>query len=155
MPVAVVILPRPLSIRSAQLKNALLRRGSFPFGDVGRYFVFAAACTVVEVDVLTGELQILSTDLVYDCGESLNPLVDIGQVCMCAVVLSGFTSLAVMLQLLYLFAGPIKLFCAVPVRVFCDVGTLRSEHARDVVCGVRLFPTSVVCSVVGCCCFVL
>ncbi len=48
----------------------------FPFN----YFVWAAACTVVEVDVLTGELQILSTDLVYDCGESLNPLVDVGQV---------------------------------------------------------------------------
>ena len=32
-------------------------------------------------------LQILSTELVYDCGQSLNPLVDVGQVCpllMCA-----------------------------------------------------------------------
>jgi CO/xanthine dehydrogenase Mo-binding subunit len=36
--------------------------------------------TVVELDVLTGECEILSTDILYDCGRSLNPFVDIGQV---------------------------------------------------------------------------
>uniref|UniRef100_A0A0E0QW68 Aldehyde oxidase/xanthine dehydrogenase second molybdopterin binding domain-containing protein n=1 Tax=Oryza rufipogon TaxID=4529 RepID=A0A0E0QW68_ORYRU len=35
---------------------------------------------VVEVDVLTGETTILRSDLVYDCGQSLNPAVDLGQV---------------------------------------------------------------------------
>lgn len=45
-----------------------------------QYFVFAAAVSVVEIDVLTGELEILSTELVYDCGQSLNPLVDVGQI---------------------------------------------------------------------------
>ena len=35
---------------------------------------------VVELDVLTGEQQILSTDIFYDNGISLNPAVDIGQV---------------------------------------------------------------------------
>jgi xanthine dehydrogenase molybdopterin-binding subunit B len=30
--------------------------------------------------VLTGERSILATDLIYDCGKSLNPAVDIGQV---------------------------------------------------------------------------
>jgi hypothetical protein len=34
----------------------------------------------VEVDVLTGETTILRSDLVYDCGQSLNPAVDLGQV---------------------------------------------------------------------------
>mmetsp|Transcript_9269 Transcript_9269/g.29475 ORF Transcript_9269/g.29475 Transcript_9269/m.29475 type:complete len:158 (+) Transcript_9269:1330-1803(+) len=33
----------------------------------------------VEVDVLTGETTILSTDMLYDCGKSLNPLIDCGQ----------------------------------------------------------------------------
>jgi xanthine dehydrogenase molybdopterin-binding subunit B len=34
----------------------------------------------VEINVLTGERSILATDLIYDCGKSLNPAVDIGQV---------------------------------------------------------------------------
>ena len=40
----------------------------------------AAACSVVELDVLTGEVKILSSDIVYDIGWSLNPALDIGQV---------------------------------------------------------------------------
>jgi len=44
------------------------------------YYVFAAACSQVEIDVLTGEVHILSVDIVYDCGNSLSPLVDIGQI---------------------------------------------------------------------------
>ena len=34
----------------------------------------------VEVNTLTGETRILSSDLLYDSGKSLNPAVDIGQV---------------------------------------------------------------------------
>jgi hypothetical protein len=36
--------------------------------------------TQVEIDVLTGATTILRSDLVYDCGQSLNPAVDLGQV---------------------------------------------------------------------------
>lgn len=34
----------------------------------------------VEVSMLTGETKILQSDVVYDCGVSLNPAVDLGQV---------------------------------------------------------------------------
>ena len=34
----------------------------------------------MEVNTLTGETRILSSDLLYDSGKSLNPAVDIGQV---------------------------------------------------------------------------
>lgn len=48
--------------------------------DMFDYFVYAAACAEVEVDILTGELNVLSAELVYDCGISLNPAIDIGQI---------------------------------------------------------------------------
>lgn len=34
----------------------------------------------VEVDLLTGETTVLRADIIYDCGQSLNPAVDLGQV---------------------------------------------------------------------------
>ncbi len=45
-----------------------------------KYFVWAAGLSVVELDALTGQAQILRTDIVYDCGQSLNPVIDIGQI---------------------------------------------------------------------------
>ncbi|KAK9842187.1 hypothetical protein WJX84_005055 [Apatococcus fuscideae] len=44
------------------------------------YTLFAAACTEVEIDVLTGEHFIRQTDIFFDCGRSLNPMIDMGQV---------------------------------------------------------------------------
>ncbi|KAK7462501.1 hypothetical protein BaRGS_00038470 [Batillaria attramentaria] len=44
------------------------------------YFTYGAACSEVEIDCLTGDHKVLSTDLVVDVGKSLNPTIDIGQV---------------------------------------------------------------------------
>lgn len=57
-------------------KNAPIGGGVDSF--VG--FTYSAALSVVEVDILTGETKILSSDIVYDMGWSLNPALDIGQV---------------------------------------------------------------------------
>jgi xanthine dehydrogenase/oxidase len=43
-------------------------------------FTYSGSCSVVEVDILTGEVKIRSADIVYDMGWSLNPAIDIGQV---------------------------------------------------------------------------
>ena len=34
----------------------------------------------VEINILTGETKILQADIIYDCGKSMNPAVDLGQV---------------------------------------------------------------------------
>ncbi|MFH5926625.1 xanthine dehydrogenase molybdopterin binding subunit [Roseomonas xinghualingensis] len=44
------------------------------------YFSYGAAVAEVELDLLTGEHRVLRTDLVQDCGRSLNPAVDRGQI---------------------------------------------------------------------------
>jgi xanthine dehydrogenase/oxidase len=50
-----------------------------PRGKPFLYFVFSAAATEVEIDVLTGEFTILRADILYDPGKSPNPAIDIGQ----------------------------------------------------------------------------
>ena len=49
------------------------------FGKPYYYFVYSAAVTEVEIDVLTGEFTILRTDILYDAGKSPNPAIDVGQ----------------------------------------------------------------------------
>ncbi|KAG2484282.1 hypothetical protein HYH03_016926 [Edaphochlamys debaryana] len=50
--------------------------GNRPFN----YFCFGAAVSEVELDVLTGDMQVLRSDLVMDVGNPINPAIDIGQV---------------------------------------------------------------------------
>ncbi|PWA65673.1 abscisic aldehyde oxidase 3 [Artemisia annua] len=45
-----------------------------------RYINYGAAVSEVEINILTGETKMLQTDLIYDCGKSLNPAVDLGQI---------------------------------------------------------------------------
>ena len=44
------------------------------------YSIWAANVTEVEIDVLTGERNILRSDLIEDTGVTINPEVDIGQI---------------------------------------------------------------------------
>lgn len=49
-------------------------------GNAFNYFTYGVACSEVEVDCLTGDHQVISTNIVMDLGESLNPAIDIGQI---------------------------------------------------------------------------
>ena len=44
------------------------------------YFAWGAAVSEVVIDTLTGENRILRADILHDCGASLNPALDIGQI---------------------------------------------------------------------------
>ncbi|SCM70545.1 Xanthine dehydrogenase protein [uncultured Pleomorphomonas sp.] len=44
------------------------------------YFAYGAACAEVTVDTMTGEMKVDRVDILHDCGRSLNPAIDIGQV---------------------------------------------------------------------------
>jgi len=43
-------------------------------------FAYGAAVSEVAIDTLTGESRVLRADLVQDCGASLNPAIDLGQI---------------------------------------------------------------------------
>ncbi|XP_050420003.1 xanthine dehydrogenase isoform X2 [Adelges cooleyi] len=44
------------------------------------YFTNGAVVSCVEIDCLTGDHEVLSTDIVMDVGQSLNPAIDVGQI---------------------------------------------------------------------------
>lgn len=44
------------------------------------YYAWGAAVSEVIIDTLTGENRCLRTDILHDCGRSLNPAIDLGQI---------------------------------------------------------------------------
>ena len=44
------------------------------------YFTYGACIAEVAIDTLTGESRVLSVDILQDCGASLNPEIDLGQI---------------------------------------------------------------------------
>jgi len=49
-------------------------------GQAFNYFTQGCACSEVEIDCLTGDFQVLRTDILMDVGKSINPALDIGQI---------------------------------------------------------------------------
>ncbi|WP_119418236.1 xanthine dehydrogenase molybdopterin binding subunit [Desertibaculum subflavum] len=49
-------------------------------GEPFYYFSYGAAVAEVAIDTLTGEHKVLRADLLQDCGRSLNPAIDLGQI---------------------------------------------------------------------------
>ncbi|HEU5268514.1 MAG TPA: xanthine dehydrogenase molybdopterin binding subunit [Jatrophihabitans sp.] len=49
-------------------------------GEPFKYFAYGAAVSETEVDGFTGSYRLLRTDIVHDVGDSLSPLIDLGQI---------------------------------------------------------------------------
>jgi xanthine dehydrogenase large subunit len=44
------------------------------------YFAYGIAASEVAIDTLTGETRVLRAELLQDCGQSINPAIDLGQI---------------------------------------------------------------------------
>lgn len=58
----------------------LLAHGFSSFADTQSYDVYGMALSEVEVDVLTGQFDVLRVDILQDVGLSVSPEIDVGQV---------------------------------------------------------------------------
>lgn len=54
--------------------------GFVGFNDAQEYNVYGVAFGEVEVDILTGQIEVRRVDLIEDCGRPVNPETDVGQV---------------------------------------------------------------------------
>ncbi|KAM3303274.1 aldehyde oxidase 4 [Capsicum chacoense] len=69
-------------IREAEAQSIDLQAHAYfvPDSSSGQYLNYGAAVSEVEIDILTGLPRILQSDIIYDCGQSLNPATDLGQI---------------------------------------------------------------------------
>ncbi|CAG9861069.1 unnamed protein product [Phyllotreta striolata] len=70
-------------VRKCFDSNVQLTASGFYWTDapgIQEYPIYGICSTTVEVDILTGKYQISQVDIIEDLGESMSPLVDIGQI---------------------------------------------------------------------------
>lgn len=58
----------------------LTQKEMIPTHELKPYAIIGCVCAEIELDVLTGNVQILRVDIAEDVGNSMNPLVDVGQI---------------------------------------------------------------------------
>ncbi len=61
-------------------------------GNLFAYQTYGSGAVQVEVNCQTGDVTVLSTDIVMDLGQSLNPAIDIGQIEGAFLMVLGFTT---------------------------------------------------------------
>lgn len=58
----------------------LIGKYMYKAGDARTYSVYGCSCAEIEIDLLTGNMQLLRVDILEDTGESMSPYIDIGQI---------------------------------------------------------------------------
>lgn len=53
-----------------------IKKQGMPF----QYYVYGGSASEVEIDTLTGDHQVIRSDIVFDAGDPLNPAIDMGQI---------------------------------------------------------------------------
>ncbi|KAJ8719964.1 hypothetical protein PYW07_012007 [Mythimna separata] len=66
--------------RSFEMYIDLQAHGFADRNDIQSYTIYGVTAAEVEIDVLTGETEILRVDVLQDAGQSVNPELDVGQV---------------------------------------------------------------------------
>ncbi|CAN8295625.1 unnamed protein product [Cochlearia groenlandica] len=69
-------------IQQANAESVDLSARTFykPESSSSEYLNYGVGASEVEVDLVTGRTEIIRSDIIYDCGKSLNPAVDLGQI---------------------------------------------------------------------------
>uniref|UniRef100_A0A240PL19 FAD-binding PCMH-type domain-containing protein n=1 Tax=Anopheles epiroticus TaxID=199890 RepID=A0A240PL19_9DIPT len=68
-------------VENSHMKNVdLCATYMYKADDLQAYIIWGLACSEVEIDVLTGNVQLRRVDILEDTGESLSPGIDVGQV---------------------------------------------------------------------------
>ncbi|XP_055625820.1 xanthine dehydrogenase/oxidase-like isoform X3 [Toxorhynchites rutilus septentrionalis] len=73
--------PWEMIVKLSYVKNIdLCAEAQYKAEDLKSYFIWGLSCAEVEVDILTGNVQVKRVDILEDTGESMSPGIDVGQI---------------------------------------------------------------------------
>lgn len=73
--------PWELIAKLSYVKNIdLCAEAQYKAEDLKGYYIWGLSCAEVEVDILTGNVQVTRVDILEDTGESMSPGIDVGQI---------------------------------------------------------------------------
>lgn len=73
--------PWEMIVKLSYVKHIdLCAEAQYKADELKGYFIWGLSCAELEVDILTGNVQIKRVDILEDTGESMSPGVDVGQI---------------------------------------------------------------------------